>query len=225
MGVLSAFSESHPDFPLEATFFLNGRFPFKQPELVAYKLTYLVEHGVDIGNHTTGHQNLALKKYQHPDIIQKAIGHQAQYLESLLVDKSYTVNTYALCFGQRPGREPLKRLLQKGTYDGTPYENIAILNVGSGPSPSPADKSFDPLSLPRIRGSDMKTGGLGLYDWLRYFDRHPEKRFVSDGDINTITVMKRDAHRLARIRLTGKSIIILDEKPQTDFRTVSFAGI
>jgi hypothetical protein len=211
VGVLLAFTESHPDFPLEATFFLNGRFPFKQPELAQYKLSYLVERGMDIGNHTTGHQNLALKKYQHPEIIQRSIGHQAQHLESFLADSSYVVNTYALCFGQRPRREALRRLLQKGVCDGKSYENIAVLNVGSGPALSPSDTSFDPMNLPRIRASQMKTDGLGLYDWLKYFDKHPEKKFVSDGDINTITVAKRDANRLNRERLTGKSIIILDE--------------
>jgi hypothetical protein len=105
----------------------------------------------------------------------------------------------------------LRRYLQKGLFNGQPYENIAIFNVGSGPSPAPTDKRFDPGFIPRIRASETKTDGFGLYDWLEYFDKNPEKRFVSDGDVNTITIPRSQANHLARERLGGRSIIIVDD--------------
>ncbi len=211
VGIFMGFVQTHEDFPLEATFFLNGKYPFKQPEWVAFKLNFLVDHGMDIGNHTTGHHNLALKENQRSDIIQKAIGKQAQRLESFISNEDYRVNTLALCFGQRPRKSALHPLLKNGVFKGRPYENIAVLNVGAGPAPSPVDKKFDPLRLPRIRASELNTGRFGLYDWLEYFENHPRERFVSDGNPDTVTIQKSDSDRVSEARNNGKSIVFLDE--------------
>lgn len=62
--------------------------------------------------------------------------------------------------------------------------------MGWNPAPSPYDVKFDPAGIPRVRASEKKVGNVGLYNYLDYFDRHPEERFVSDGVPEIITVPK-----------------------------------
>jgi peptidoglycan/xylan/chitin deacetylase (PgdA/CDA1 family) len=194
VGILERFHQQHPDFPLEATFFLNGSRPFGEKSQVEEKLHHLLDHGMDIGNHTTSHQNLGTAQYQNPKRIQRAIGLQAKYLqEKLRRFPKYAIDTLALCYGRRPKAPWLNRYLETGSVGAFTYRNIAVLNVGSGPSHSPFDVRFTPLSLSRIRASELNTFGTGLYDWLEHFENNPGERYISDGKVETITVptMKR----------------------------------
>jgi len=185
VGLLVDFNKTHKDFPLEATFFVNGRIPFKQGGLESKKVDYILESGMDIGNHTRDHMNL---KGATAEKIQEQIGSQAQYIESLLDDKAYRVNTLALPFGGRPKDESLSGFLLSGSFNGTAYENMAVLNVGWNPGQSPYSLEFNPLSIPRVRASETNVDNVGLYDYLDYFDRNPQERFVSDGVAEIVTV-------------------------------------
>lgn len=185
IGLLMDFHEEHQDFPLEATFFVYGERPFRQDGLIAEKLNFIIENGMDIGNHTKDHSGF---KKAGAEEIQQQIGAEAQYLMNIIARDDYIVNTLALPFGERPKEEPLTKYLASGSYQGVPYENIAVLNVGWNPAYSPYDKRFDQTSIPRIRASEMKVDNVGLYNYLDYFDKHPEERFISDGIAEIITV-------------------------------------
>lgn len=180
VGLLLEFHKTYPDFPLEATFFLTGDEPFGQKGRGAEKIAFLLDQGMDVGNHTRTHPN-----FKHADgtELQAEIGGQAQQIQSLILDKEYQVNTLALPFGVRPEDSELRSYLQKGNVDQNSYEMIAVLNVGWMPAPSPYDKAFDPASIPRVRASETKVDGVGLYNYLEYFQKHPEQRFISDGEV------------------------------------------
>lgn len=209
VGILEEFHAEHPDFPLEATFFLHGRNPFWQPTLIEYKLNYLVKNGFDIGNHTTEHQNLSQRTMQDPLKIQRAIGKQRTYLKKMLSSyPDYPIDTLALCYGARPRSKRLSELLAAGTYRGETYHNIAVLNVGAGPSRAPSDRRFNPLAIPRIRVSDIATGVKSLQGWLDYYNTHPEERYISDGNPVTITIREQDEGNLERTDLNGRSVIV-----------------
>jgi len=208
VGILEEFNKEHPDFPLKATFFLYGSNPFRQPELIEYKLKYLIEKGFDIGNHTLEHNDMS--KINDADTIQKVIAKQAAYLESFI--PGYKVNTYALSYGARPKDKSLYPYLQKGEYEGKSYENIAILNVGWDPYLSPVDKDFDPYSIHRVRASETKVDGVGLYDWLKEFDQNPDRRYISDGNPNIITVPKKFEEKVDKNKLGDKELYIYDEE-------------
>jgi hypothetical protein len=94
-----------------------------------------------------------------------------------------------------------------GEFEGTAYNNRAVLKVGSNPSVAPNHIKFDPLKLPRVRGSEMKTDGVGLYDWLKYFDKHPEKKYISDGNPKTITIPEAETKNLDQGRIGNKKLI------------------
>lgn len=182
VGILEDFHRQHPDFPLEATFFLHGQRPFGQEEWVKYKLNYLISKGMDIGNHTSGHQDLREERHADPLKIQQYIGAQRDYLESVLSEHpDYKIESLALCHGHRPRNRSLARFVVRGQYRGRKYQNWAVLNVGSGPVPSPSSRDFNPHSIPRIRASNMGIGRLGIGGWLEYFRQNSEQRYVSDG--------------------------------------------
>ena len=144
----------------------------------------------------------------------RLIGAQAKFLEEQLTDHpAYRVETYALCNGRRPPDSALRKYLVSGTYRGHRYKNIAITRVGGGPSPSPVSKHFNRASVPRIRASDHHDGPRGLTSWLNYFDKHPERRYVSDGNPRTVTVPKELRDRVDPARLNGATLIPYERKP------------
>ncbi|MDO5690122.1 MAG: polysaccharide deacetylase family protein [Tissierellia bacterium] len=184
VGILLDFAKAHPDIQPHATFFANGEVPFRVKGEEQKKVAFLLENGMDLGNHTVDHPDFTDLHLE--DTIHE-VGHQAQYLESLL-EIDYKINTLALPFGSRPEEEAAKAAVVKGNYNGFEYENIAVLNVGWDPVPSPYHKGFDPVQLNRIRASEIHVDNVGIYDWLKYFDENPELRYISDGDSNFLTV-------------------------------------
>lgn len=185
VALLMDFHESHEDFPLEATFFVNGELPFRQKSLVKQKLNFIVENGMDIGNHTRDHISL---KSAGIEEIQEQIGSQARFLKETLGRGDYEIDALALPFGERPKNQEAAEYLAQGSYEGVPYQNIAILNVGWNPGYSPYDSRFNPAAIPRVRASETKVDNVGLYNYLEYFDKHPEERFISDGVAEIVTV-------------------------------------
>lgn len=180
------FCSEHEDFPLEATFFINGKVPFRQSGTEVEKVNFLIEKGMDIGNHAEDHNDL---KHATVEQVQRYIGVQAQYLESLIKDENYKVNTIALPYGSRPSDDVAETYLGAGKYEGVSYENIAVLNVGWNPGYSPYSEKFNPLSIPRVRASEIEVDNVGMYNYLDYYDRNPSERYISDGNPDTITVL------------------------------------
>jgi len=121
---------------------------------------------------------------------------------------NYTVDTLALPYGSRPKDEALRALLLKGEYEGISYENKAVLLVGSNPAPAPNNKEFNPGAIPRIRASEMKTEGTGIYDWLKYFDKNPDERYISDGDPSVVAVHKDKEDMLNKDSLGDKKLVL-----------------
>ena len=147
VGIMEDFARRYPDFPARATFYLLPGIDeklrlFGQPEYRAWKLNYLVKHGYELGNHTLWHQNLA-KAESAAVVRQLALAQQA--VAELV--PGYRFGSLSLPFGAWPRR---KSLAVAGTYEGTTYKNLAIMLVGAGPAPSPNDRGFNPLALPRI---------------------------------------------------------------------------
>ena len=109
VSIMEKFYSKHPDFGLEATFLFTTRCPW-QKDLVEYKLRYLVEKGMDIGNHTYGHANLGQ---------QDAAGVRSQ-LGRMVAEQKYlpdNVNALAL-----PYRANAKEQYREYVYSGSMKE-------------------------------------------------------------------------------------------------------
>ncbi len=179
VAIMEDFYEEYPDFGLEATFYIYYPNPFRQPEYIEKKLNYLVDRGFEIGNHTYSHANLARLSGEE---VQKELAMHIKSTREYL--PGCEVNSLALTYGAYP-QDP--ELTVRGSYEGTGYEHEAVLLVGANPAPSPFHQNFDPTRLPRIRASEIKTDGVGLYDWLEVLKDNPHRRYISDGDPRTIT--------------------------------------
>jgi len=180
VGVLEAFIKEKPDFGRAATFFVlpGASRPnrlFNQPEHEGRKLKFLVAQGYEIGNHTLWHANLG--KYPEP-IVRQQIAEAQQWIQRHVPE--YRIRTLALPHGVYP--HDVTWAL-KGSAKGATYSHDAILMVAGGAALSPFARGFDPLRLPRIQAVERD-----LAYWLAYFEKHPQERFVSDGDTTMVTV-------------------------------------
>jgi hypothetical protein len=180
VGILEAFAREYPDFGLAATFFVlpGASRPnrlFDQPAWEGRKLQYLASRGFEIGNHTLWHANLG--QYDERTV-RTQIAEAQHWIQRHVPD--YRIRALALPHGVYP-RDVTWAL--QGTVQGVSYRHDAILMVAGGAAPSPFARAFDPVRLPRIQAVRRD-----LDQWVTYFDRHPDQRFVSDGDPAVITI-------------------------------------
>lgn len=174
VGILLEFSRTHPEFGHAATFFVNSGNPFGDASRIEENFRFLLENGMEIGNHTRTHANLA---YASPEAVVREIGSLVNEVRGIC---GYEPVSLALPFGGYP--QSTESLLA-GTWDDQEYVNKGILLVGAEPAPSPFSRKFNPLAIPRIRGSQEE-----LDKWLGEFEEYPDERFVSDGRSETVTI-------------------------------------
>jgi len=204
VGILESFYEAHPDFGLEATFFLNGGTAFGQKDYLDYKLNYIVDAGMDIGNHSYGHEHF---KELDAVGIEKSLGKNKTGYNDVV--ENYEFNLLALPFGERPKEDDAREKLKSGSYEGVDYENVAILNVGWRPSYSSYSGSFDKYSILRVQSGDGKQQ---MRDYLDAYYNSPGLRFISDGNPDTITVPERKVEKLNQSLVEKFEIITYNDK-------------
>lgn len=201
VGILVDFNKKHPDFPLEATFFINGGTPFGQKEWVEHKLNYIVEMGMDLGNHTNTHIDFTKASGEK---MQEELGKLKALIDNNV--KNYEVNTLALPFGSKPKDQELRKYLIEGFFEGINYNHVAILEVGWDPYLSPFHQKFDFSRIRRVRASETKVDGVGMYDWFKAFEAGKRIRYISDGDPKVVTVPEKYQEQIKAPE--GKSIRI-----------------
>jgi len=190
LGIWLDFKKSHPDWPNRAVFCLlsgaqAGRSFFgdkgiegQKSEWRFPKVRYLNEQGFELCNHTLWHAQL--NRYSDA-VVQEQIARGQMAIDSAV--PGYKVRTFALPLGVWPKN---RALAKQGSWTdpktGTVvrYNNEAILEVAGGPTRSPYDPQFNPLSINRVQavGSDP----------VRTLDNLDKtgSRYVSDGDPATV---------------------------------------
>ncbi len=202
VGIIEEFKKEHPDFGSGGSFFVYYPLPFRQKELIKEKYEFLIQNGYDIGNHAYTHENLGSLSVEG---VQKALAKNVKLTQEYL--PGHDVYGLALPYGIGPKGDNYKYAAQ-GEYEGVKYNHRAVLKVGSNPAPSPVSIKFDPIRLPRIRASEMNTAGTGMYDWLLSFEKKPEKRYISDGNPDTVAIPESEKENVDQNKLNGKELII-----------------
>jgi hypothetical protein len=190
VGVLEAMFAEHPDFGRGGHFavlpfncFHVPNAPDQEP-LCDAKLRWLEAHGYGVGNHTVGHTDLL-------DVddatFKSTIGDAITWAETAVPDSSADILT--MPFGNYPDPEKhpeQMRWLRGGfTHEGRQVKLLGALMVGGGPAPSPVSVLWDPVKVPRIQATDAV-----LSYWQAYCETHEHLLYTSDGDPDTIAVLR-----------------------------------
>ena len=180
IGILDEFKKKYPDFQVTATFFvLQG--VFNQKDYNKDIVTYMVNNGYDIGNHTLTHVNFTEVGSERSI---KEVGKMYQILDSYLKDKY--VHIVALPYGSpyKKEHENYKYIIS-GNYDGYEYKTEAALRVGWEPEVSPFSKNFDTSFLKRCRAYDNNGKE---FDIEMVFKNLEKNRYISDGNKDRIVI-------------------------------------
>jgi len=151
--------------------------------------------GFEIGNHTIHHDKL---RDLTDEQVQRELADCVIEIHKLVPDAK--VDTLALPYGIHARNRALE---SAGASAGQKYANRAVLAVGAEPAPSPASKKFNPLRLPRIQACE---GPSGITYWLDDLKRHPQRRYISDGDPGIITAPQSKANTVETSRLQGSRL-------------------
>lgn len=206
LGILDEFHKKHPDWEMRATFFVLPRSeltlePFGQPGLGDQKMNYLVDQGMEIGNHTIHHRS---SRNMTPEQIQAEIGGaHKRILEAVPKAK---IQVVALPRGIYPKEKKNWIYLVKGTYAGVSYSYKGAMKAAYQANPGPASTKFDPMTLERIGPADVRWGLRWWLDTLSKSGRYP--RYVSDGDPKVITFPKGSESlvNMARLKAQNKTV-------------------
>ncbi|RCX16287.1 polysaccharide deacetylase [Anaerobacterium chartisolvens] len=202
VGVMEEFNKKHPDFGFKATFYVNlGGSTFSGKGTISERLSYLIDKGFEIGNHTLNHSNLRSIDSSR-GIMEEVGGNQKALLESV---PGYKMESLALPLG-RSAKKELKQYVIKGEYDGVAYENKCILLVGANPAPSPVSKKLDLMSLPRVRAAGIKTVDADLEWWLENISEG--EQYISDGNPDTVTLPSGKEDSIDKDKLKGKQLVV-----------------
>lgn len=186
IGIWMKFREKHPDWANKAVFCMlsgaaAGRSLFgdrgiegQKSEWRFKKVQWLKDQGFELCNHTLWHANLG--KYSDA-VVQEQIARGQMAIDSAL--PGYKIRTFALPLGVWPKNRALAKSgswTDPKTKQVVRYDNEAILEVSGGPTVSPYDPAFNPLSIKRIEIFDNR-----LEQVLDRLDKNAS-RYVSDGD-------------------------------------------
>lgn len=148
---------------------------FGQEDHKQEKLRNLVDWGYEIGSHTVTHLNLSEASVAEAT---KQLAQSQAILEDM-IGGGYEVTSISIPFGEYPKSESM---LVSGTYEGITYGYTAALSINGVLSASPFSAEFEPLHIPRIRGSEPY-----FLDAIQEFKKNPALRYISDGDRTTVS--------------------------------------
>ncbi|MFF3749923.1 polysaccharide deacetylase family protein [Streptomyces sp. NPDC002018] len=184
IAILAETAKKYPAFKPVATFFVNAD-AFSATGS-ARALTWLKEHGHEVGNHTDRHQNL--RSLDQAGATKAIAGGQQAIVKAA---PGTRVTSLALPFGAMPQSAGV-------AARGTGYRYDGVYLVGANPSASPFDKAFTPAAIPRIRSAGPKDADaeFGSSRWLDKLAAG-KNWYVSDGNPKTVAFPTGSQDRVA----------------------------
>jgi len=172
VGVLESFCEANPDFGRGAVFFISwDKTPFGQAGLLAEKLSFLLDNGYVIGNHTLRHSSLVSLP---PEGWESALTAPLDKLRGFIGLRTSGVTSVSWPGGRLPeGGEYEERLLSMD-LEGAPVVEMGFLVDGALASLSSLEGQSGRLRISRV--------DMGLYSMQRLFQH---RGFIGRGAART----------------------------------------
>ena len=190
VGAMEAFVAAHPDFGRGGFFAVLPANCFAmpaEPDQMPYcdqKLTWLAEHGYEVGNHTVGHQDLFDIT---DDAFAEQVGGAALWVREHVPAPGNLGDVIVMPYGNYPDKEThqeQRRMWREGfAYNGQDIRIRAAFMVGAEPTVSPSSTLWDPIFIPRIQTSDEV-----LDHWFTAFEDGSVILYVSDGHPGTVAI-------------------------------------
>lgn len=203
VGIMEEYRKKYPDMNITATFFVteNGFYQSKYNEQI---ITWLVDHGYDVGNHTKTHINFDEAT---DDEAEEQVGYVYNMLDEIIPEKY--VNIIALPYGS-PGDKSSEIMehIYKCTYKGKEYKTKSTLLVGWKANESPFHTDFDKKQIKRIRAYDCDGENFDIEYCFK--NELSLTRYISDGDPNTVVVRKIKEDQIDKSKTKGKEVIIFE---------------
>ncbi|MDQ3932682.1 MAG: polysaccharide deacetylase family protein [Actinomycetota bacterium] len=174
VGILEEFERSHRDWRATAVFYIYWPVPFRNKEQIHDKLRWLADNGYEIGNHSLTHDDLSK--------LDDLGAQRSLALAQAEADKivpGYRLGSLALPFGLWPKN---KSLAVEGSFEGVSYRHDVVLLVGFMPARSPHHAEYKPMEVQRVQAYAPE-----FRKWVDWLDGARGRRFISDGDPNTVT--------------------------------------
>jgi len=218
VGVMEAFFADHPDVGRGAHFAFVPNNCFRYDEEVVTceeRVTWLAEHGYEIGNHTWYHQNLGEADDER---FMSQIGDTKLWIDEHVSGKANQSDVLTLPFGVLPATEWQFSMLVNGfDWEGKRIQMEAILLVGGGPSVSPDSAKWDPWAITRFN-TDESTLGY----WREQIETGAMTMYTSDGNPAVLTIPDELPEDLAGhfdrevIASRGRSVLQYGAEPAGD---------
>jgi peptidoglycan/xylan/chitin deacetylase (PgdA/CDA1 family) len=191
VSVILDVARRYPWFRPVATFYLI-KDPFMMGGRARAGVRWLIEHGFEVGNHTTDHADLAGMPKEK---VRDEIGTDQKALTDL---GGVAPVTFAFPYGA-PSR---LSWADRGSAGGASWDFAGMFLAGWRPADSPFSEAFQPMGIPRIRSEGkIKMDGCDQFcstAWLDWLDKNPSKRYTSDGDPVAISFPSAEAGSLAQ---------------------------
>jgi peptidoglycan/xylan/chitin deacetylase (PgdA/CDA1 family) len=203
LGIMERFIKTHPDWKLRATFFILPKSKvtnesFGQTGLGKDKIKYLIDSGMEIGNHSTLHKRFT--DYKAADI-QREIGEADQLITTL--NPEVKIQAFAVPMGTYPRDKTLWPYLSKGAFNNKQYAYKASFDAAWRPIFPPGHKKYNPLRLERINCIDSTNG---VRYWINKLSLPGGSRYVSDGDPSWVSFPISYETEVDRAQLTGQGV-------------------
>jgi peptidoglycan/xylan/chitin deacetylase (PgdA/CDA1 family) len=227
VGIMQKFSEANPDWKTKATFFVlpkegKNSDTFGQAESVQEKLSFLLDKGYEIANHSATHANM---RGMNADEVKKELATAVRGMKALAgadADKAPFMQTLALPYGKLPRNDAARDALIKGESGGTAYEHKGVFLAAWRPTLSAITKKeadvaqgsmcvFDPARLERVTPNAKGNSEPGTLEyWIKYFDKNPQLRYISDGDptIAAVPASHEKAVDASKVKSLGQTLQI-----------------
>ncbi|CAN5798379.1 polysaccharide deacetylase family protein [soil metagenome] len=207
VAIMETFFNAHPDFGRGGHFSILPDRAFSWPDAwdqqqySGDKLTWLVQNGYELGNHTLDHANLAELS---TDEIHFQLGEAELYTRDKFIEDA-RLDIVTLPYGGYPmGGDDT--VFKGFYYEGEFFEYFGVLLVGANPAVSTLSEVYDPYAIPRIQAFDAE-----LDYWFEFIEENPGIMYVSDGNPDTVTVPNDLPYELSETldesKLNGRTLI------------------